>query len=141
MVSGSEKDFSKERIYILCQDLSNKDGRFYGEENPPKKDSKGKGLVGRRGTWQAQRRQRKPGSLDLSERGEGEDKAELDPQDLETHFHVFGLSLKSSEEALKGFKLASDVIRFMFWGHCLGGYVEDGSGGKMAAGSLSKGLS
>ena len=29
---------------------------------------------------------------------------------------VFGLFLDSSEEALKGFKLASNVIRFMFCG-------------------------
>lgn len=50
MWSRDQTKISPKKIYIFCiaQSLSNEDGRFYGEENPPKKDSKGEGLVGRR---------------------------------------------------------------------------------------------
>lgn len=50
MWSRDQRKISPKKIYIFCiaQSLSNEDGRFYGEENPPKKDSKGEGLVGRR---------------------------------------------------------------------------------------------
>lgn len=52
--------------------------------------------------------------LDHSEGGKGGAHGKVGPARPQTHFHGFGLFPESNGEALKGFKLKSDVIRFMF---------------------------
>lgn len=89
-------------------------GAFVGKSTPPKKDSKGKDLLGRRVpsglTGDGKAWVTGPEGVKVRERQSWTHRTS------KPHLHVFGLFLHSSEEALKGFMLASDVIRFMFWG-------------------------